>query len=57
MKMDVRYVHKGSVLDPYMICDDLLRDYLKLACMYVINTWPVKPFETVPVIKGDTNLI
>ena len=23
----------------------------------VINKWPVEPFETVPVIKGDTNKV
>ena len=23
----------------------------------VIHIWPVKPFETVPVIKGNTNKI
>ena len=26
-------------------------------CQWVINIWPVKPFETVPVIKGYTNKV
>ena len=30
---------------------------VRVGVINVINTWPVKPFETVMVIKGYTNTI